>query len=159
MRTRVYIDGLNFYYGALKRTRFKWLNPAKLCDLLLPEFNVQHLEYFTALVLHRYDRPDQRLRQQTYLRALRTLPNLGIVLGRFLTSEVMMPVTGDRSDRTRYVRVVKTEEKGSDVNIASHMLRDGFWWSIRIGRLGHQRFRSHQADSSGCVGGESVKTA
>ncbi len=126
MKTCVYIDGLNLYYGALKGTTYKWLNPARLCDLLLPEFDVQRLEYFTALVLHRYDRPDQRLRQQTYLRALRTLPNLGIVLGRFLTSEVLMPVVGHRSERTRYVRVIKTEEKGSDVNIASRMLRDGF---------------------------------
>lgn len=54
------------------------------------------------------------------------MPNLGIVLGRFLTSEVLMPVAGHRSERTRYVRVIKTEEKGSDVNLASRMLRDGF---------------------------------
>ena len=37
-----------------------------------------------------------------------------------------MPVAEPRSVQDRYVRVVKTEEKGSDVNIASHMLRDGF---------------------------------
>ena len=27
MRTRVYVDGLNLYYGALKDTAFKWLDP------------------------------------------------------------------------------------------------------------------------------------
>ena len=54
------------------------------------------------------------------------MPNLDIVLGRFLTSEVRMPVADHLSDRTTYVRVVKTEEKGSDVNIASHVLRDAF---------------------------------
>ena len=26
MRTRVYVDGFNLYYGALKGTSFKWLN-------------------------------------------------------------------------------------------------------------------------------------
>ena len=37
-----------------------------------------------------------------------------------------MPLAQHRCVRTTFVRVVKTEEKGSDVNIASHMLRDGF---------------------------------
>ena len=27
MRTRVYVDGFNLYYGALKDTAFKWLDP------------------------------------------------------------------------------------------------------------------------------------
>lgn len=126
MRASVYVDALNLYYGALKGTRYKWLNPVTLCDLLLPRFDVCRIEYFTALVRARPDKPDQRVRQQTYLRALRTLPNLEIVLGRFLRSEVRMPVAQYTSGRTTFVRVVKTEEKGSDVNIASHMLRDGF---------------------------------
>ena len=126
MKANVYIDGLNLYYGALKNTRFKWLNPARLCELILPAFEVKRIEYFTALVRPRPDRRDRRIRQQVYLRALRTVPDLDIVLGRFLTSEVHMPVADYRSFRTRYVQVVKTEEKGSDVNLASHMLRDGF---------------------------------
>jgi hypothetical protein len=111
MKTRVFIDGLNLYYGALKGTPYKWLNPARLCELLLPRFQITHTEYFTALVRSRPERPDQRVRQQTYLRALRTLPSMEIVLARFLTSEVNMPVAQQRSSPTRFVRVVKTEEK------------------------------------------------
>ena len=118
MKARVYIDGLNLYYGALKGTPYKWLNPVRLCELLLPRFHVSHTEYFTALVRSRPERPEQRIRQQSYLRALRTLPNFDVVLGRFLTSEVNKPVAGQRSSPTKFVRVVKTEEKGSDVNIA-----------------------------------------
>ena len=34
MRTRVYIDGLNLYYGAVKGTPFKWLDPVRLRALL-----------------------------------------------------------------------------------------------------------------------------
>ena len=29
LRTRVYVDGFNLYYGALKDTAFKWLDPVK----------------------------------------------------------------------------------------------------------------------------------
>jgi len=126
MRTFVYIDGLNLYYGALKGTQFKWLDLATLCDLMLPSFDIGQLEYFTSLVKPRPESPDQRLRQQIYLRALRTLPELRIVLGHFVRSEVRMRVAGGEKSTKRYVRVVKTEEKGSDVNLASHMLRDGF---------------------------------
>ena len=37
MRTSVYIDGLNLYYGALKGTTFKWLDPMKLTAAVLPQ--------------------------------------------------------------------------------------------------------------------------
>ena len=30
MRTRVYIDGFNLYYGAVKGTSFKWLDLVEL---------------------------------------------------------------------------------------------------------------------------------
>ena len=35
-RTRVYVDGFNLYYGALKGTRYKWLDPVRLSARLLP---------------------------------------------------------------------------------------------------------------------------
>ena len=35
MRTRVYVDGLNLYYGAVKGTPFKWLDPVRLSALVL----------------------------------------------------------------------------------------------------------------------------
>ena len=36
MRTQVYVDGFNLYYGALQGTPFKWLDPVKLAYRLLP---------------------------------------------------------------------------------------------------------------------------
>src|SRR5205823_6322546 len=42
--------------------------------------------------------------------------------GFFLTHEVTMPLAGPGKG---YVRVIKTEEKGSDVNLATHLLIDG----------------------------------
>jgi len=123
MKANVYVDGFNLYYGAVKGTPYRWLNIARLCELLLPNDHIHTIKYFTALVNPRPHDIDQRARQQSYLRALRTLPNISIVLGGFLTHEVMMhlapPATG-------FAKVIKTEEKGSDVNIATHLLVDAF---------------------------------
>jgi hypothetical protein len=94
-----------------------------MCRLLLPRDDIQRIKYFTALVTPRSNDPDKPQRQRIYLRALQTIPNLEIIYGRFLSHDVMMP----RSPAGKgYVKVIKTEEKGSDVNIATHLLLDGF---------------------------------
>lgn len=36
LKTSVYIDGFNLYYGALKQTPYKWLDIGKLCQVMLP---------------------------------------------------------------------------------------------------------------------------
>lgn len=68
---------------------------------------------------------DKPNRQQIYLRALRTIPNLAIILGHFLEHEIMMPIANPIPGGQKYIKVIKTEEKGSDVNIAAHMIHDG----------------------------------
>lgn len=124
-RTYIYIDGFNFYYGCIKRTPFRWLNIAQMCSLLLPKNDIQQIRYFTAPVTARPSDPDQAVRQQIYFRALKTLPNFDIILGHFLTKETDMP-SAPITTPVSMVRVMKTEEKGSDVNLGSHLLRDGF---------------------------------
>jgi len=123
MKTNIYIDGFNLYYGCVKGTPYKWLDVAKMCHLLLPKDNIQRIKYFTALVTPRRKDPDQLLRQQAFLRALQTIPNLEIILGTFLSHEITMPRSPIGSG---FVKVIKTEEKGSDVNLATHLLLDGF---------------------------------
>lgn len=123
MKANIYVDGFNLYYGAVKGTLYRWLDIAALCRLLLPGDQVHQIKYFTALVHPRPTDPDQRVRQETYLRALQTIPNLSIIYGFFLTHEVTMPLAGAAGG---YARVIKTEEKGSDVNLATHLLVDGF---------------------------------
>ena len=124
LRTNIYIDGFNFYYGLLKNTPYKWLNLDTFCRAYLdPGKNeIIKIKYFTALVKSRPNDPDQHIRQQTYLRALKTLPNIEILYGHFLTHEIMMP----RADGGGLVKVIKTEEKKSDVNVAVHMLNDAY---------------------------------
>jgi hypothetical protein len=120
MRTHVFVDGFNFYYGCLKGTPFKWLNFQELFRRLLPPNDVRAIKYFTARVEARAEDPGQPTRQDTYFRALRTLPRFQIILGRFLTHAVRLPLADGRG----YETVLRTEEKGSDVNLASHLLHD-----------------------------------
>ena len=76
MQTRVYVDGFNLYYGALKGTKFKWLNLVELARHVLPaDHTIDKLIYFTARVSGVSDRDAPR-RQQVYLKALNTLPRL-----------------------------------------------------------------------------------
>lgn len=123
MKANIYVDGFNFYYGCIRGTPFRWLDVAKMCHLLLPKDDIHRIKYFTALVEARASDPDKPLRQQNYLRALRTIPNLEIIYGSFLSHEVVMPLAPPANG---YVKVIKTEEKGSDVNLATHLLIDAF---------------------------------
>ena len=124
LSTFVYVDGFNLYYGALRKTPHKWLDLAKFCRTLLPNDTVAAIKYFTAKVSGDRRSPDSPIRQQLYLRALNTLPTVTITFGHFLTHSVPMRLSD--SNPIRWVKVDKTEEKGSDVNLATHLLRDGF---------------------------------
>lgn len=123
-RTYVYIDGFNLYYRAVRKTPYKWLNVSQLCDALLPHNDILAIKYFTARVSGKFD-PDQPVRQQTFLRALQTLPTLEIIYGQFYSNKTRMPLADPPATGARTVEVIKTEEKGSDVNIAAHMIHDG----------------------------------
>jgi hypothetical protein len=123
-RTNIYVDGFNLYYGSLKRTPYKWLDVSKLCQLMLPTDVIQSIKFFTANVSARPHDAHLPIRQQIYFRALKTIPNLTLVYGHFLTHSVPMILTG--SNPVQRVWVDKTEEKGSDVNLATHLLHDGF---------------------------------
>ena len=142
MRTNVYVDGFNLYYGCLKGTPHKWLNLETLFDQVLPKNEVRNIHYFTARVEARPNDMDVAIRQATYLRALATLPRVHIHFGNFLSSAVRAPVLQCGADgkpiRENGRLVVKrkesgavamewvhkTEEKGSDVNLAAYLLRD-----------------------------------
>lgn len=118
----VYVDGFNLYYGCLKRTPYKWLDLERLCARMLPNDNIVAIKYYTARISARPGNPSGPNDQQIYLRALRTIPSLSITYGHFLTHAVSMRLTGVTPPKR--VWVDKTEEKGSDVNLATHLVRD-----------------------------------
>lgn len=126
IRTSVYVDGLNLYYRALRGTPYRWLNVGRLARLLLPKHEIVRIRYFTALVANRPGDPTQAQRQQAYLRALRTVPNLTIHHGHLLAKRKRRPLAKQPRCGPRTVEVLDTEEKGSDVNLASYLLLDGF---------------------------------
>lgn len=126
MATNVYVDAFNLYYGCLKGTPYRWLDLGALCRRLLPKDRINRIRYFTATVSARPDNPDAPQRQQVYLRALETIPDLSIHYGHYLSHVTRMPLARPRPGRARTVEVVKTEEKGSDVNLATFLLLDAF---------------------------------
>jgi uncharacterized LabA/DUF88 family protein len=174
MRTSIYVDGFNLYYGALKGTPFKWLDLKQLCTLLLPNTCViDKIKYFTARVSGATD-PDAPRRQRIFLNALQTTPEVEIHYGNFLSKSIWRPlvnlpiagatihsspivqlpagnhhVSGNppktlpvgsyprRGQQRRgplsappagalVAEVHTMEEKGSDVNLAAHLLNDAW---------------------------------
>lgn len=125
MRTYVYVDGFNLFYRALKGTPYKWLDLKKLLSLLLdPQHDIQSIKYYTAIVSGKAD-PQNPIRQKTYIRALeKYIPEISVHYGHFLSHPIMAPLAG--KNPTQFARVIKTEEKGSDVNIAVHLLNDAW---------------------------------
>jgi len=127
MRTYVYIDGFNLYYGALKDSPYKWLDlKALFTNILRPTNQIQRIKYYTARVSARADDPDAPTWQDIYLRALELhIPELSIVEGRFIQKQVRMRLAAPIGGR-QFADVIKTEEKGSDVNLAVHLINDAW---------------------------------
>lgn len=126
MKTNVYVDGFNLYYGCLRETPHRWLDLAQFCRLALPRNIINRIRYFTAIVQARPEDPQKPVRQQTYIRALETIPNLTVHYGHYLESVRRMPLAKPPASGPRTVEVIRTDEKGSDVNLATYLLLDGF---------------------------------
>lgn len=135
MRTILYVDGFNFYHLRLQKQRqFRWLNLKAMADQLVSTPHVvTKVNYYTARVSAKID-PDAPRKQQLYLAALGTVPEIQTHYGRFLFGEkwayLMQPPAARPASYTwnlpgpKMVQVAKVEEKGSDVNLASHLVRD-----------------------------------
>ena len=116
----VYVDGLNLNYGALRDSPYRWLDLRKLSrGLPKATDEVQRIRYVTALVDDPID-PTVGQRQRRYIRALGSIPSLTVHYGSFVTHVRSMP----RTDGQGPIKVYRTDEKGSDVNLASHLLID-----------------------------------
>ena len=133
MRTIIYVDGFNLYYRRLRKTEFKWLDLSALFQNMLGKLDTPHsihrINYYTANLKRSEDDPTLQDRQKTYLRALATLPNLKIHYGNFTVRRQWMrrakpPIL---LYWRKNVRVIKKEEKRSDVNLCVHLLNDA--WS------------------------------
>jgi hypothetical protein len=108
----------------------KWLDLRVLLQILFPNITISKIKYFSAKVKAFTWDMDAPTRQGFYWRALKTIPNLEIIEGNFVVREKTFPqfpyihIGGNPLNPPLTVRVVKREEKGSDVNLASHLLYD-----------------------------------
>lgn len=128
-RTIVYVDGFNLYYGCLKNSSFKWLDLKKLFESLLKteKHQITKIKYFTAYISSRENNNDARLRQRYYLQALdHFIPELEIYYGHYLTHIVKAKLANPKKGEASFTTVYKSEEKGSDVNLAVHILNDAW---------------------------------
>jgi uncharacterized LabA/DUF88 family protein len=123
--TIVYVDGFNFYYGEVKGTSWKWLDPVALLRKVLGPQNVLvKVKYFTARIQPSPNDPTVQDRQDAYLRALQAhCPLVELYYGHFLRHRISME---HASPPPPSVEVWKNEEKGSDVNLALHVLNDAW---------------------------------
>jgi uncharacterized LabA/DUF88 family protein len=133
IKTIVFIDGYNLYYGLLRRTKLKWLDVVSLFEKHVLDKNADLIEvrYYTAPVLGRMsDDPRSTQRQRQYLQALKiTYPNfLKIIEGKIVASKpyrrLVKPMPG--FPELEVVQVFNFTEKKTDVNLASDLIR-GAW--------------------------------
>ena len=125
-RVIAYIDGFNLFYSLLKGTTNKWLDIVSLCEsMLLPDQELLAVKYFSAQISSTHRTPERSFRQKIYLEALESNPKISIKLGYFSVHKTKMPLAKEFDEgKISMVDVVKTEEKGSDVNLAVQMAVD-----------------------------------
>ncbi|MCP5381742.1 MAG: NYN domain-containing protein [Kordiimonadaceae bacterium] len=125
MRTGIYIDGFNLYYGCLKNGPYKWLDLNKLFSIVLGRnFTIEKVKYFTARIKATPADRSAPQRQDVYIRALKEfIPDIEIHFGHFMSHKVRM---ANANPPPNTLEVIKTEEKGSDVNLAVHVLNDSW---------------------------------
>lgn len=137
----VYIDGFNLYFGALKpRPHFKWLHLRKFAEQLYPGREIGKVYYFTSEIHREHEFDLAPKRQIAYLKVLAD-SGVEIVKGNFKHREKHLRLVGQTGSVTQLAHVWQFEEKGSDVNLASYLLRD-----VYVSGLSHALVVSGDSD-------------
>jgi len=154
LRTRIYIDGYNFYYGCLKGTPHKWLDLLPLFEnhilpsalfkdgnghirqsALLPSPSIK---FFTAKIIESVARSTDSVSSQArYHTALRKLHDgrIELIEGYYAVNKMKVKVVdADEPNRPprecKEVQAWKVEEKQSDVNLALQVYHDAITGQI-----------------------------
>ncbi len=123
MNAAVYVDGYNLYYAVFHKNptyiNYRWLDLHQFFEHIVePKDQLIVVKYFTA------EATPFSANQAAYLGALGTVAGLQIIRGKYKTKSALCKViaclhTGSRNFKT-------LEEKGTDVNIAIHMIDDAY---------------------------------
>lgn len=154
LRTRIYIDGYNFYCGCLRGTPHKWLDLLPLFEnhilpsallkdgdghirqsALLPSPSIK---FFTAKIIESVARSTDSVSSQArYHTALRKLHDgrIELIEGYYAVNKMKVKVVdADEPNRPprecKEVQAWKVEEKQSDVNLALQVYHDAITGQI-----------------------------
>jgi 6-hydroxy-3-succinoylpyridine 3-monooxygenase len=160
LRTRIYIDGYNLYYGCLKGTSFKWLDLLCLFEThILPSITLPNkstitvdklaIKFFTACILEKAAKASDSIKcQDQYHSALRKYKpgRIDVITGYYSLTAGKARVI-DSTNPKKWPRdcedipVWKLEEKQSDVNLAIHALKDTL-----VGEIDHAVIVTNDTD-------------
>ncbi len=133
MKTIIYIDGYNLYYGCLKHSHDKWLDLYKLFyEQILraqsPANQLVNIKFFTANIMAKVASNGQEAQkaQQDYHRALMAMysSQVEIIKGYYSLEKARLLEYRKPPDKQFRTDVWKLEEKQTDVNIALQAYRD-----------------------------------
>ena len=154
LRTRIYIDGYNFYYGCLRGTPYKWLDLLPLFENhILPSALVKDddgqirqsallpspsIKFFTAKIIESVAKAvDSVSSQARYHTALRKLHDgrIELIEGYYAVNKMMVKIVDSNNPdlppgECQPVQAWKVEEKQTDVNLALHAYHDAITGQI-----------------------------
>lgn len=136
MNVAAYIDYFNLYHARLQHSELKWLDLAALVETFVrPPQNLISVKVFAARPKPLHWDPQRAQSHSAHFEALQTDSRVEVFYGRFRVDRQdqwlwedyeRIQRTWDKSMRPRTITVARTEEKGTDVNLAIHLLRDAF---------------------------------
>lgn len=147
LRTHVYVDGFNFYYGAARPHGIRWIDLRRMAQRILgPRHEVEQVHLYTAPLHDRVSDGRAAGRHELFLRALRARGGVEIVLGSHSVGPRRLPLLGADGRPGEIVTVLQTTEKGTDVNLAVDLVHHAL-----VGRWQAAAVVSNDADLSRAV--------
>ena len=135
-RVSVYIDGFNLYRGLKDESwqRFYWIDLSLFARNLFCSYYEQvhsyriQVHYFTTRIRSNPLDPNSKSRQNRFIEALDTLPNLTIHYGSFAEKDAYCSKCAGKNQRCSVCNkpLKLWVEKKTDVNIATQLLCDAF---------------------------------
>lgn len=132
MKTTIYIDGYNLYYGLVKNTSYKWLDLhalfSEIAKIQNPQSHIVSIKYFTAPVITKFSQHKEKAQQSQnyYHKALCTKSESCIeIINGYFDVDVSSQLLYQKPIALKAkVKTWKLEEKQTDVNITLEMYRD-----------------------------------
>ncbi|MCM2316694.1 MAG: NYN domain-containing protein [Thermoanaerobaculia bacterium] len=125
-RAAVYIDGFNLYFGLRSKgwKKYYWLDLERFSSQILrPGQLLGSAKYFTARIS---GPPPKQQRQDAYLRALEST-GIKTFFGQYQSFAKACPRCGEQVSCPQCkLRILETNEKMTDVNIATQLLADAY---------------------------------